>query len=395
MNSTEAIVEHSPQQGRSIAEMTVKAIALVAATTIAVGHLTTLRRQPVKLASYQVIATILIPAFPLSEIAISACRTWNAWKRRHGNSPKRYHLCAALDQRAIAASPDGDEVTVPLSLVPCQSLSAHRESYDLRWFARLVIISVFMLQAFLTVWLWVRRFKQRARTYLDDYMALGAFGGLVNALVSASITVLNTTWQATERYHIQLEERFIEPSALDLLYQFAWRTTFVELRLSLIVGIVLRSLLLRLNRSSQTKSIHDSAGFQCTKPIQVLAGFLPTSQGLKWETVATASCHPQISGIFQGLLGIAAAVGFSLALLSVFCPVLLLISLVLRHVEATKRLSRRTRESIFSGVVDQCGKIYAGLNLGILAVAIWDLSEHRTREYWMWQDPWSERFWTF
>lgn len=73
MNRMKTVVDHSPLQGRSVADMVVKAIALSAATTIAAGHLTTLRRQYIKLASYQVIATILIPEFPMPDIAISLC----------------------------------------------------------------------------------------------------------------------------------------------------------------------------------------------------------------------------------------------------------------------------------------------------------------------------------
>ena len=81
------------------------------------------------------------------------------------------------------------------------------------------------------------------------------------ALISVSIAVLNTTWRAPEQYHILFEERFTEPSALDLLYQFAWRTTFVELRLSLLVGITLRSIgFLTVNRTPQVDDTEDSQG---------------------------------------------------------------------------------------------------------------------------------------
>ena len=68
----------------------------------------------------------------------------------------RYYLSAALVDRAVAGMLSGEEDTVPLSLVPCQILDAQRESYDLRWSARLVTLSVFSLQAFLTIWFWIR-----------------------------------------------------------------------------------------------------------------------------------------------------------------------------------------------------------------------------------------------
>ena len=159
-NSTKTVVDRSPLQGRSVAEMIVKATALSATTTIAAGHLTTLSRQPIKLASYQVIATILIPTCPMSDIAISMCRTFKDWKRRDCNSTIRYYLSAALDERAVAGLLSGGEDTVPLSLVPCQMLDAQRESYDLRWSARLVTLSVFSLQAFLTIWFWIRDYSR-------------------------------------------------------------------------------------------------------------------------------------------------------------------------------------------------------------------------------------------
>lgn len=197
------------------------------------------------------------------------------------------------------------------------------------------------------------------------------------AFTSMSITGLNTTWRAPEQYRNQFEERFTEPSALDLLYQFAWRTTFVELRVSLLVGITLRSIgFITLNRTPQVDDIEDANGLQCATPVQVLAGtnslgnkyihLRPTSQGLKWASVATTSCHPRTYSTFQGLLEIAAAVDFSLALLNVFYPANILNSFMRKHMGAKRNQSRRIRGKILLGVIDQCGNVYAGLNLGYL-----------------------------
>lgn len=124
--------------------MVVKAIALSAATTIAAGYLTTLRKQPAKLASYQIISTIVIPIFPMSELAISVCRTSKAWQRRNSEYVIRYYWCAALDQRASARLEGrSSEGSVALRLIACG-----------RWFARLLTLSVFMLQVLLTLSLW-------------------------------------------------------------------------------------------------------------------------------------------------------------------------------------------------------------------------------------------------
>lgn len=60
MNTTEVALSNPSQQGRSVTEMLVGALAMTAATTIAAGYLTTLRRQSAQFASYQVLATIFI-----------------------------------------------------------------------------------------------------------------------------------------------------------------------------------------------------------------------------------------------------------------------------------------------------------------------------------------------
>lgn len=46
-------------------------------------------------------------------------------------------------------------------------------------------------------------------------MAMNALGGLVISLVSISITIANTTWQASERYFTAFERRFTEPFPID------------------------------------------------------------------------------------------------------------------------------------------------------------------------------------
>ena len=80
---------HVPQDARSVTEMLVTAFLITAGTTIAALHLTSLRRQPRKLASYQVLAPILIPTFPFAELLISIYRTLNTTRQQGLISPMR------------------------------------------------------------------------------------------------------------------------------------------------------------------------------------------------------------------------------------------------------------------------------------------------------------------
>ena len=94
-------ITHDPHNARSVTEMLFTAFSITAGTTIATLYLTFLRRQPRKLASYHVLASILIPTFPFAELLISIYRTLNTKRQQGLIYPTGYYICAALDQRAI------------------------------------------------------------------------------------------------------------------------------------------------------------------------------------------------------------------------------------------------------------------------------------------------------
>ena len=68
MNSTQIEALGLSKNGRSGAEILTRTFVFYVAGTFVAAHLTTLRRQPRKVASYQLLAFLLIPVFTLAEL---------------------------------------------------------------------------------------------------------------------------------------------------------------------------------------------------------------------------------------------------------------------------------------------------------------------------------------
>ena len=236
-SSTATRIAHVPQDARSVTEMLFMASLITAGTTIAALHLTCLRRQPRKLASYQVLASILIPTFPFAELLISLYRTLKTTRQQGLIHPMRYYICAALDQRAIPesglipqlkqedvletnttdikAAKDLEGDSVPLHHIPYDSLQCEWDLFDASWFARLAMLVIFCARASLPILFWIRRLQQpNARTFLDDFTVAMALSGLLIAFTSIAIMVLNTTWRAPGRYAENFKSSATNPQQL-------------------------------------------------------------------------------------------------------------------------------------------------------------------------------------
>lgn len=407
-----------PRQGRSLTGILVKTIFTSAATTLVAQHLASLRRQPFHVASYQVLASLLIPTYAIADILIPAYRTMKAVKRTGWENSTRYYICAALDMRAssvtgldgvldtekvnkIAAKlADGaiSDVCVPLHLVPYQKLELQRQRYDFKWCLRLVALAMFASQAILVEVSWVRRAQHGARTFLDDFVALAALQGLMIALQSMGIMLLNTTWQVPNEYVRKFEKHCNEPSSSDLFLNLAWRTDLIDLRLSLVVAVILQSMAFLWTTSGYSTGIF--LGASCFPKMRHEGGrrvLIPTSSGLEWSTIAPRPCHPWNEEGLKNAVSILAESGYIICFCSAFAPLLLLVGFLINYLSPRGMRQHRIGRGLLRGyamVVQSCGGLYLLLGYGLSCITIWDLTSPRAWEPWMWKDPLSDQIWT-
>ena len=398
---------------------------MTASATVAARHLASLRRQPRKLASYQVLASILIPTFPFAELLISIYRTLNT--RQPGLiCPTRYYICAALDQRAIPESDiiqqlkqedvsepnttgmkiakDFDEDSVPLHHIPYGSLKCERGPFDAGWFARLAMLLIFCARASLTILFWIRRLHQpNARTFLDDFTAAMALSGLIVAFTSIAIMVLNTTWRVPGRYTEKFKKLCNEPGIIDLFLNFVHRTELVEMKISLYLCVCLQSIAFFTWPNAPPGWTFLKKTAWCIGPKSPYIGpmhggsaLVSTSAGVEWSKLPPRTCAvPQSDGSIADIMELLASSGYIFAFVAAMTPLAMLLSLLLKWL--LKLVSRKGGgmlskwEEISRSPFEYLSVSYLLLSYGLGAIALFDIVTSREREPWMWKDPWAEK----
>ena len=422
---------HVPNDARSVTEMLFTALLITAGTSVAALHLTSLRRQPRKLASYQVLASILIPTFPFAELLISIYRTLKT-RPQYLIYPTRYDICAALDQRAIPESEivqqlkqeDGletnttgiktekhfDEDSVPLHHIPYKNLQCERGLFDAYWFSRLAMLLIFAAQAALTIVLWIWRLRQpKARTFLDDFTVAMAVSGLFIVFTSIAIMLLNTTWRAPGRYAEKFQKVCIEPTIIDLFLNLVHRAKLIEMKLSLYLCVCLQSIAFFTWPTAPPGWTFLKKTAWCldpnTRDIERYSdgrtALISTSAGVEWSKLPPRDCPvPRYDGVgslgLSSIIELSASLGYILAFVAATTPLAMLLSLLLRWL--LKTVGRKGRGRFLSRPEQPPGSMFEFLSInylllsyGLGAIAVFDILTSREREPWMWKDPWAER----
>lgn len=426
--SAAARAAHVPNNARSVTEMLFTALLMTAGTTVAALHLTSLRRQPRKLASYQVLASILIPTFPFAELLISIYRTLRT-RPQFLKLPTRYDICAALDQRAIPeseiiqqlkqddvsetntidikATKDFDEDSVPLHHIPYKNLQCERGPFDVYWFSRLSVLLIFAARASLTVLFWIWRLRQpKARTFLDDFTVAMALSGLLIVLTSIAIMLLNTTWRAPGRYAEKFKKVCNEPTILDLFLNLVHRAKLIEMKLSLFLCVCAQSIAFFTWPTAppgwtflkKTAWCIDTS-LSHMRPTSGGGALVSTSAGVEWSKLPPRPCPiPQNKGVGSlGLLSIIeafASFGYIFAFGAALTPLAILLGVLLRRL--LKLVSRKGGGRFLSkpeepqwSPFEFLSFSYLLLSYGLGAIAVFDILTAREREPWMWKDPWA------
>lgn len=420
MNDTISQSQPPDQEGRAVTEIVLHALFVTATTAVAARYLATLRSQPRNVASYHVFATVIIPTFALADLSIAAYRTLKAWQRTGWENTRDYYLCAALDMRAVPVTYGDEEVkqekdeetpvkvvakeaaqvSVPLHLIPYQSLEPQRQSYKLKWFTQMAILSLYSCYVLYTDMFWVRRTHHHARTFVDDYVAITSFTGLVVALVSMSILSINTKWQAPERYTTKFQKYCTEPSPVDLFLNIAFRTVLVELEIAFATAIFLLSIVFFTSGSGFTGDI--ALGASCDKVTPIIIGEdwinraktpTATSHGLKFIPMDPRPCHSWNEGGIGPIVALFADLGYDTAFIFALQPPFYLVAYALCYLCPTDSWSQWMGHR-FIRKINVSGIGYAILSWSLACIAVWEIASPRAWEPWMWRDPWSSMSWT-
>ena len=419
---------HVPKDARSVTEMLFTAFLITAGTTVAALHLTSLRRQPRKLASYQVLASILIPTFPCAELLISIYRTLKT-RPRCLIYPTRYDICATLDQRAIPeskiiqqlkqedasetnttakeAAKGLDEDSIPLHHIPYKNMQCERGTFDAYWFSRLAMLLLFAARASLTIVFWIWRLRQpKARTFLDDFTVAMAVSGLLIVFTSIAIMLLNTTWRAPGRYAEKFQKLYNEPTTLDLFLNLVHRAKLVEMKLSLFLCVCLQSIAFFTWPSAPPGWTFLKKTAWCIGsgplhrgPTRGGSTLTSTSAGVEWSNLPTRDCPvPRYDGVgslgLSSIIALVASFGYIFAFVAAMTPLAILLSLLLRWL--LKSVGRKgggrfsKREEPPQSLFEFLSISYLLLSYGLGAIALFDILTSREREPWMWKDPWAE-----
>ncbi|KAL6713966.1 hypothetical protein ACLMJK_008460 [Lecanora helva] len=419
MNSTTNHTQWHSQQSRPVTEILISAVLMGVATINIARHLATFRKQPSHVASYQIMATALVPTFALGDLLISVYRTMKIGKRTGWEHDRRYYLCSALDMRATAAVANDEsskrdkpeeaaseisiesfhEVSVPLHLIPYHNLDFRRESPNMKRYIWIMMLLAYSAYAFVTIILWIRRAQYGARTFLDDYTALTAFGGFITALSALGILTLNTAWEAPERYAVKFEQQCTEPTPAELFLNIAYRAVLPELQLSLVMAVFLQSMFFFMSRSGFVADL--ATGSSCTTWNRRWSSegkmmLIPTSAGLEWTTWEPRPCKPWNEGGITNTVAIFAEFGYMVAFIVSLSPIIYMLGFLLQAFAPEGGILNQLGRRVLWGkytMVNSAGGLYLLLSYGLACIAVWDITSPRAWEPWMWKDPWTAAIW--
>ena len=215
-------------EGRSPTELIVKTVAIHFACLVAVAHLGSLRRLPLRVQIYECVAFIFIPLLPCAQIFIGISQAVPKYRSRGYSNPFgwRHYICAALGMHVV---PEEEEVAAfpllngepgrPLGqdVLACDS----KEASKTRWLLRMIPLILLIGEASWGSFLWVRRIRFEkyiaptfptpfcgdyacdivlyADSFLDHLNAAAVIGGFCTAVGSLAIHSLNCSWTCSRR----------------------------------------------------------------------------------------------------------------------------------------------------------------------------------------------------
>lgn len=214
-----AFLEALVQNGRNPVEVLIKTIVLHVTCLFAVGHLASLQRRRRTSAAFEVLLYSLCPTIPIAKALLRVSdsvyrlsRRWQLGRTQNNVFGWTYWACACLGVHATCQG-SGEDVASSValdSIDPNQDLQRTSNHRDLRVWARVIGLLVFITQASLAIVQWGRRIRfsylysndvdsyyKFADSAIDTMNALMVAGALFAALSSLLLQSLNVTWRYT------------------------------------------------------------------------------------------------------------------------------------------------------------------------------------------------------
>lgn len=168
-------VEAITSNGRTVSDILIKMLSVHAATTIAVGHATSLKRMPEVERNRSVLGFWVCPMYPVAEFIINTWRSLRVALRTRNQAGCAYHLAACLGTRAVLSNGDEEESLPLLELDPDSRLLHKRsQARDWRWWARMAVLIAFLVQDLSVMMLYARRIRQRINFSMDSLTTISA-----------------------------------------------------------------------------------------------------------------------------------------------------------------------------------------------------------------------------
>ena len=425
-NETAWQMDYNPENGRSALEIVGKVIFAVATTALAARNLARLRQQPRRLATYQTLASTLIPTFPIAELLIGSVWTFKdpGARSRHWT---KYTFCGELSQRALPAqqekgnqmnekslgppgpalhttSIDVNEDSIPLSAVAPESAERQQHPRNLAWFLELSALILFAFYTFISFVVYFGRVFNNTRTFLDDFIFMTTFSRFHILLMSTGIKAINTTWRVSFGHIQKFKQLRGEPEMSDLFLGFAGFAMLAELQIAFTLAVVIQSITLLWMRQGATGVL--AGVISCDNPMlsyyvtHIWAAdtqwmIVTGKQGAKKARPLTLPCHGYNDISRNPILESFASTGFCVAFICAWWPALTLFGVTLAW--ACRRTGYRRLERVMSPerALVRSGFFYLFLSGGLGAVTIWNLYDRTEWEPWMRKDLWAEKLWIF
>lgn len=439
----ENVTPISHNGSRSAFGLLIKAVIAATVNFLLAKHLARLRKQPRRVAAYGIITAIVIPTFPIAELLISSIRALRS-RQQHpalGQDP-RFHLGLALDQRSLPDKPilnnaestgaqenalDGNESSIPLFVLPPSAFTRATEQSNRQRNIHVGLLLFLLMPLSLAALLYLNRLATPSRsTYLDTYILMTIFSGLVLTTMCIGIRALDTTYTTASHYVQKFQHLNLEPDIWDLFIGIL-STNMVDLRLSLGLGALVQSLAFMLLGGRLGETVTDDGGGKvsagCDTPISMLraelarAIMLPAARvaGPSGDHLSPRPCHSWNKASEMGLhplVELSADAGYLLAIgctLDVMMMLMYWAIRLLRHKDssgaATVGTSRKKAAAevaqrmkkrpwlIFTYAWQQPGCTYILMSYALISLAVYELTSPRQWEPWMEMNALERKLW--
>jgi hypothetical protein len=190
---------------RSVKETILRSVAIHLATSASYGHLMSLQQISSSRKSggwmlllLAMLGFLLFPTLPIAQTMRRIRGALRLARKRRGRGMlSQLFVVSCLG--VVLTSADGRT----------DNLRPHQKSYSIKWFGRMLLLLLLIVQYCGTIFLWIRRFRQVkgfCLWALDNRNLESVLGGLWAVLLCAGIRLVNTEWKDRRDHNGRLSD---------------------------------------------------------------------------------------------------------------------------------------------------------------------------------------------